>query len=305
MSEEETKEISEITRRDIFDRLRLNNTFWAGRLSESAFLSRLYDLNALPSTDHRCGTMYDDIVQHRENWSDWGGPDWVYDDARLNLLRCADAEFLKFLCEIIHPIVRDDEEEAKALAADFNSSLAEDGFELAVKSRLSGRSIYAGVRRIQAEIVSGDAHRVADTFSSDHIVAQITRMETSVASDPSLAIGSAKEFVETICKGILGARGVKLTGSEDLPKLCKLTRNALSLSADDSTEERLGRTTMALATLVQGIAELRGQLGTGHGADPQAATPPQEVAAFAVRTATALGVFLFETHSKTVGSTPP
>lgn len=291
--------ISEITRRDIFDRLRLNNVDWSGRLSESAFLSRLYDLKALPTTDRRCATMYDDVVQHRENWDDWNGRDWVYDDARLNLLRCPDAEFLRFLCETVHPIVRVDELEAQALAADFNVLLARDGYEIAVKARLSGRSIYAGVRRIQADAVVRDARRVAATLQSDYVMAQITRMETSVLADPGLAIGSAKEFVETICKGILRERAVSLTGNEDLPKLFKLTREALDLAADARTEETLRRTTMALATLVQGIAELRGQLGTGHGADPAAGAPAHEVAAFAVRTATALGVFLYEMHVKT------
>lgn len=39
--------ISEITRRDIRDELRLRNTQWSGRLDEVEFLSRLYPLQAL------------------------------------------------------------------------------------------------------------------------------------------------------------------------------------------------------------------------------------------------------------------
>jgi hypothetical protein len=51
-----------------------------------------------------------------------------------------------------------------------------------------------------------------------------------------------------------------------------------------------------LGTISQGIAELRGQLGTGHGSAPKAVRPPVEVARLAVNTATALGVFLWEVH---------
>ena len=44
-------EISEITRRNILDALRLQQVQWEGRLGESAFLSRVFDLSALPSVD--------------------------------------------------------------------------------------------------------------------------------------------------------------------------------------------------------------------------------------------------------------
>ena len=42
-------DISEVTRRDIIDRI----WDWSGPLQEDQFLSRLYDLSALPSDDTR------------------------------------------------------------------------------------------------------------------------------------------------------------------------------------------------------------------------------------------------------------
>jgi hypothetical protein len=128
------------------------------------------------------------------------------------------------------------------------------------------------------------------------VAAQITRMQTSVDSDPALAIGSAKEFVESICKAILTARGVTLTGKEDLPKLVYQMRDALGLTSSKRTDETLRNTLGALATMTQGIAELRGQLGTGHGATPDAPRPPVPVARLAVGLATTLGVFLWDAH---------
>lgn len=47
------RRISQVTRRDIFDYLRTEGGPWWGRLSEVAFLARLYNLEALPSTDSR------------------------------------------------------------------------------------------------------------------------------------------------------------------------------------------------------------------------------------------------------------
>jgi hypothetical protein len=124
-------------------------------------------------------------------------------------------------------------------------------------------------------------------------------MESSAASDPALAIGTAKEFVETICKGILVERSVLLSGSEDIPRLVHMTRDAIGLSAPAKTVQTLYRTLSALTTLTQGIAELRGQLGSGHGPHPKAPNATPEVAWLAVRCSIALGVFLYETHRST------
>lgn len=44
---------------------------WAGRLREDDFLARLYDLSAMPSTDHRMSNAAGDTHQQRVNWRDW------------------------------------------------------------------------------------------------------------------------------------------------------------------------------------------------------------------------------------------
>ena len=179
----------------------------------------------------------------------------------------------------------------------FNRHLAADGFAIVPRTYISGKPIFAAQARVLPvgnEIAP--AKRIADELSSEHLVVQINRMETSAIDDPALAIGTAKEFVETICKGILAERNVTLSGSEDIPKLVWMTRNALGLAVEKSTEETLRRTLSALATLTQGIAELRGQLGSGHGPHPNAPKATSEIAWLAVRSAIALGVFLFESH---------
>lgn len=209
----------------------------------------------MPSHDHRWSDMAGDIFQHRERNDDWGGVNWVYDDTRLNLLRCADEKFLMFLCEIVHPIVRSDQAEAQRLVEIFNRHLAADGFEVSPHTHVSGKPIFAARARLQA---FGDsaapARRIADDLSSENISTQITRMESSVTNDPALAIGTAKEFVETVCKGILAERGVALSGGEDIPKLVHLTRRAIGLAVPDKAGDTMRKTLSALAALTQGIA---------------------------------------------------
>jgi len=53
--------ISEITKRNIFDELKIRNTNWSGRLDEVEFLNRLFDIESLPTTDGRFQNMRGDI----------------------------------------------------------------------------------------------------------------------------------------------------------------------------------------------------------------------------------------------------
>ena len=52
-----------------------------------------------------------------------------------------------------------------------------------------------------------DLAKIAARFDADYLRQQIIRMEEAVESDPALAIGTAKELIETCCKTILEERG--------------------------------------------------------------------------------------------------
>jgi AbiJ N-terminal domain 3 len=135
-------EISEVTRRSIVDFFTMSQTHWSGRLQDNEFLARLYDLNSLPSHDYRYRTASSDIFQHRVRNSDWEN-DWVFHDSRFNLLYESDEEFLRFLCETVHPIVRPDPDDARKLVEVYNKELAPDGWVLVGVKEVSGKPIFA------------------------------------------------------------------------------------------------------------------------------------------------------------------
>lgn len=138
---DEPRTITEVTRREIIDHFTAAGIAWSGRLGEDDFLSRLYDLQRLPSEDPRFKTAAGDIWKHRVVNHDW--PDeWVFYDGRFNLLRCPDEEFLRFLCETVHPVIRPDTDEARALVAELNGMLANDGWELFERKQISSHPVF-------------------------------------------------------------------------------------------------------------------------------------------------------------------
>jgi len=138
--------ISEVTRRNIIDFLVRERVRWHGRLDEIAFLSRIYQLEKLSSTDQRkeFANAKDDIWQHRVRNYDWED-DWIFDDDRFGLLKGEDTIFLRFLVEMLHPVVRSDPIEVNILFNVLNAHLRVDGFELVQKGEVSGRPVFVAL----------------------------------------------------------------------------------------------------------------------------------------------------------------
>ncbi len=104
----------------------------------------------------------------------------MFYDSRFNIMNADDDLFLRFLCETVHPVVRSDPTEAEQLVQLYNSYLTHDGFQLAEKSRISGRPIYAG--RYVGTVVAPGLSAVKETLGGTdltYVTQQITRMEFS------------------------------------------------------------------------------------------------------------------------------
>ena len=144
----------------------------------------------------------------------------------------------------------------------------------------------------------------AKVLNANHLAEQIRRLEASVETDPSLAIGTAKELIETCCKTILAERGKPVSGTPDVSTLTKETLKELKLVPEGIHEATRGadvikRLLSNLGTIGNGLAELRGLYGTGHGKHGSASGLSTRHAKLAVGAAATLAVFLFETHKET------
>ncbi len=221
-----------------------------------------------------------------------------------NLMNGDDEVFLRFLCETIHPVVRSDVTEADKLCQLYNQYLRNDGFQLVERTRLSGRPVYVG-RYVGVGATPGIS-AARDTLAGTdpgYVAQQITRMDAAVVNDPGLAIGTAKELVETCCKTILTERGVQFSKTADIPELVKLTSKELELTPGDIPDkakaaETIKRLLSSLATITHGVAELRNHYGTGHGKTAGARGLQARHAKLAVGAASTLAVFLAETHNE-------
>lgn len=112
-----------------------------GRLDEIGFLTRLYDLESLPSYDHRYQNALGDISCHLR-WGDYEDF-WFFQDPRFKLLQGdGDEPLLKFICEMLHPTVRVEKSPWKFYLEKFNELLRTDGYELYAAHHISGRDIY-------------------------------------------------------------------------------------------------------------------------------------------------------------------
>lgn len=265
--------ITDVTRRDIADEMQLTKLWYHGSQSEPDFLARLFNLKALPSRDGRYSNAYDDIWQHMVNNNDWD-VDWIYSDPRINLLHCDDETYLKFLATTVHPRVRTNSDEVSKLTEIYNRHLDSDGFEVTQTDEISGKAIFSGRQK-----AIGQGHLVAKKveikkyLNTTYVNGKINTMTDAIHRDTDLAIGTAKELLETTCKSILKQKGAGIDPNWTLPQLLKETTSTLDFTpkeADDpvKADKAIRQILGGIASIVHGVAELRNGYGTGHGKDP-------------------------------------
>jgi len=167
-----------------------------------------------------------------------------------------------------------------------------------------------GFQYIEGELIpigkNQALQQLADTasdFDAPKLHRQIERMQDAIEDDPDLAIGTAKELIETTCKTILEERGIQFKGNEDITKLFKMTRKSLGLVPDNIQDSAKGaeiirRLLSNLGSIAQKLGELRNLYGTGHGKKGKSKGLSARHARLAVGIASTLATFLFETHTE-------
>lgn len=260
-------------RQEIRDFFRIEKICWSGTLDEVEFLQRLYDLENLPSTDSRFKTASSDIWKHRVNNPDDWPDDWIFSDHRFGLVDGPPEVFLRFLCEVVHPLVRPDRNDCLYLVNAINDRIQLHGWKLVEDEPLAGRPRFvARQTKLSVGRSVTRARTVADALDAGWMQKEIERLERAVESDPALAIGTAKELVETCCKTILTKLDIKFGKGADINDLTKLLTKALMLVPEGIPNEAKGVENIRLilrnlSALPSYLTELRGLYGTGHGRD--------------------------------------
>jgi len=131
---------SDTVRSDILDYLITQEEDFYGKLGLLEFLGRIWDLGAMPSTDYRFNNAYQDIHQHCVFNDDWDKHYLFY--TYLELTKCDDTIFFKFLETCLHPLVLPNGQKQKEKANAFNDILKRDNFVLQTIAQIAGKPIY-------------------------------------------------------------------------------------------------------------------------------------------------------------------
>ena len=262
--------VSDRTRTAVLDEMRARDTIWSGSLDETVFLSRVFDLSTMPSSDPRYDSAEADIWQHRINNDDWPN-DWIFDDSRFQLYTLDQERFLKFITEVLNPIVRKSVSEQQSLAMAFNGHLRRDGWELVEDVVVDDRPIYIAVRQVYG--IGNSVQRikaVAASLDSDNLYEDLRRLERIGDSEPGETIALSKEIVESCCKLILDDRRVNYRERADFPELLKLLRKEIKIMPDSIGEsakahKEIREVLTSLGRIAHALGPIRNAYGKGHG----------------------------------------
>lgn len=193
-------------------------------------------------------------------------PDSTYEDtsARRTLTQeylesvdWSDAEHINRVLRVFERLVQGFEPQ---YSSKFLSSLRRDGYAL---NEDTGHITPIGPR-----FAAESLKNLADASA---IRQQLARIQHAILDDPALAIGSAKELIESTAKIVLKERSLPVDDKADLPALVRDAQQALGLhpsaaspgpDCSDAIKKILG----SVSGIAIGLAELRNRgYGTGHG----------------------------------------
>lgn len=152
-----------------------------------------------------------------------------------------------------------------------------------------------------AQSISSSMEYIKSQFSTDYMNSMIDLLATTRISNPTEAIGKAKELLESCCKTILKAQGIEIDDNWDVPQLSKQTAKLLRVSTDDIDEtspdaDLLKRILGGLQGIAGGLSEFRNKYGSGHGKAADFKPLPSRHAKLAVGACVTLVEYYWETY---------
>ena len=238
------------------------------------------------------GNLADDLYRHAIQNDDWSNAEIL---ERAGFLTCSQSKMFGFLEGVVHPIIREAEEQAK-IVEKLNPILSCDGFILKSASRVSGAAIY----KVE-EVVGSGAHPADDmisetlsSFSEGGVHFAWQKALERRSDDPEGAITAAKTLLETVCKHIIDEAG-GIYGQDDLPKLYAMAAELLNLAPSQHSESVFKAILGNCQSVVGNLAGLRNKLGDSHGQGKRHIKPKPRHAELAVNLAGTMAMFLVST----------
>lgn len=181
-----------------------------------------------------------------------------------------DADRTKLLIDLFHHYESEMEYEYnKDYEDDFNWSGISRYDERFEKIYLKCKTI---VDRLEGSTVAiaKTAEDLKVKFSSEYLSRQIDLMMQMQVSDPTNAIGMAKELIESCCKTILDEKGISYTKDDDVPQLASKAMDSLNLlpanvQPTDRGADAIKAVLGNLRAIPTKLAEIRNPFGSGHG----------------------------------------
>ena len=195
------------------------------------------------------------------------------------------------------------QEDLDKLKAIYSRYLRGDGYELYFRYNISSMPIY-GVRKIETGIDIQEKS-IQQYLDSEYVLSKVNLMKSMVKTNTDLALGSAKELLEIVCKSILSEKKISYTDDMTLSKLFKETINSVGIleSSSASNKEQADRSIRqilsGLNSVIQGVSELRNGYGSGHGKEASFKRLEPQYVEFVVSIVSNIVVFILQINGET------
>jgi hypothetical protein len=156
-------------------------------------------------------------------------------------------------------------------------------------------------------VIGKHTESLSKAFNSEYITKQIAIMNESINENPTEAIGKSKEILESCCKTILINKNISIDKKWKLNTLVKETCKTLKLTPEHIPDEVKAASTIKqilgnLASITNGMAELRNPYGSGHGKDANYKGLTSRHANLAVGSSVTAVKFLWDTYEMQKGA---
>lgn len=125
--------------------------------------------------------------------------------------------------------------------------------------------------------------------------AEFDRALNAVERDPPAAVTAACAIIESLCKVYISQHGLTLPADQSIRPLWKIVQEHIGLAPRSAVTDAMRHILGGLATVLNGVGDLRTHAGTAHGRGTEAFTVEPRHARLAIHASHTLVNFVLET----------